>query len=96
MKNPIVAGLLNFFLPGAGYIYTGGKKRKFGFIILLSFVLLYSTAFLTTDVTPIVNQNSTAQQSSDINLYDQIGSIAAFLMLFGFAYDGYQEALKKK
>jgi len=95
VKNPIIAGALNFFLPGAGYVYVGGRKRNFGFIILISFILLYSTAFLTTNIPPIVPQPGT-EQPVEISIYDQVGSIAAFLLLFAFAYDAYNEASRKK
>jgi hypothetical protein len=98
MKNSIIAGALNFFLPGAGYVYIGGKKKRFGVILLLSFILLYSTAFLTTDISTVIPQSgqSEAEQPQQMSIYDQVGTIAAFLLLFGFAYDGYNEALKKK
>jgi len=94
MKNPIIAGALNFFLPGAGYLYVGGKRKKFGFIILISFILLYGTAFFTSTAPSIVPQSG--EQPTQISLLDQVGAIAAFLLLFGFAYDAYNETLKKR
>ena len=42
-KNPWVAGILNFLLPGLGYVYAG-KKRFFvsyGFLILSIVVAIY-------------------------------------------------------
>jgi hypothetical protein len=95
MKNPIIAGVLNFFLPGAGYLYVGGKKKIFGAILLISFILLYSTAFLSQPPqTPAETQSIT--QPLQIGTVDQLGVIAAFLLLFAFAYDAYNEALKRK
>jgi len=99
MKNPIIAAALNFFLPGAGYIYVGGRKRNFGFIILISFALLYSTAlldaFFTTSIPPLVPRPG-IEQPVEVSIYDQLGSIAAFLLLFAFAYDAYNETLRRK
>jgi len=93
MKNPIVAGALNFFLPGAGYVYIGGRRKKFGIILLISFIILYSGAFLTSSNPTGVSQPGPEQP---ISIYDQVGTIAAFLLLFSFAYDGYNEALRKR
>lgn len=95
MKNPIIAGVLNFFLPGAGYLYIGGKRKKFGAILLISFVLLYSAAFLgQPPSTP--SQTESITQPLQIDSIDQIGTVAAFLLLFAFAYDAYNEASRKR
>ena len=98
MKNPIIAGALNFFLPGAGYVYIDGRRKKFGAILLLSFILLYSTAFLTTNASTVIPQSGQggAEQPQQMSMYDQVGTIAAFLLLFAFAYDGYNEASRRK
>lgn len=42
-KNPTLAAVLNFIVPGLGYIYAN-KRVKFGWLVLLSMILytLYS------------------------------------------------------
>ena len=40
-KNPLLAGLLNFFIWGAGYLYVG-KKQSFGYGLILVAVLEHS------------------------------------------------------
>ena len=95
MKNPIIAGVLNFFLPGAGYLYVGGRRKMFGAILLISFALLYSTAFLSQPP-PESPAVESITQPLQFGTVEQIGTIAAFLLLFSFAYDAYNEALRKK
>lgn len=95
MKSPIIAGVLNFFLPGAGYLYIGRKKKRFGAILLISFILLYSAAFLSQPP-PTSSPTESITQPLQIGSADQIGTIAAFLLLFAFAYDAYNEASKKR
>ena len=38
-KNPKIAGVLNFIVPGLGYIYAE-TREIFGWIVLLSMILL--------------------------------------------------------
>ena len=51
-KNPIAAALLNFVLPGLGYVYTG-KRMGFGIGLILSSIILYS-GFSLADIPMIV------------------------------------------
>lgn len=40
-KNPLLAGLINFFIWGGGYLYIG-KKQTFGFGLILVAILEHS------------------------------------------------------
>jgi len=52
LKNPWVAAVLNFLLPGLGYVYVG-KRVGFGTGLLLSSIFLYWGISLG-NLTPIV------------------------------------------
>jgi hypothetical protein len=48
-KNPIVAGLLNMFIPGAGYLYVDNDRRRFittlaGGILVIAVAVVLSNA----------------------------------------------------
>ena len=137
MKNPIIAGALNFFLPGAGYLYVGGKKKRFGFVLMVAFILLYTSPFYanfgqnplgsqtggplasptqtltstsssqgtqtqtvsgsqTSTQTTSASASTTTTTEVPTSFSDQVATIAAFLLLFAFAYDGYNEAQRKR
>lgn len=82
-KNPYLAAVLNFTLPGLGYIYLGSKRSTFAYpLFILSLVVGYVewdeiTTFLTG-----------RGLTRDFTLY---------IVLYGlvFAYDAYMDALKK-
>lgn len=44
-KSPIVAGILNFLFLGIGYLYLG-KRKLFGWLMTLSFVVMSIEYFL--------------------------------------------------
>ena len=79
-KNPWLAGVLNFILPGLGYIYAE-KKRMFvsyGFLTLSIVVIIYEW----DEVIKLLSGKVTA----DFLLYIIIYPIV-------FAYDAYVDAL---
>lgn len=76
-KNPWIAAVLNFFLLGAGYVYTG-KRVWFG--VLLTVVAIYATW---------VEQFVIKVQAPDVYNY---AFAEFFLLACLMAYDGYQEA----
>ena len=52
LKKPWASAILNFLLPGLGYVYTG-KRTAFGIGLLLSSIILYwGVSF--TDLPPVV------------------------------------------
>jgi hypothetical protein len=52
-KNPLVAGLLNFFLPGIGYVYNG-KRIKLGIVIFGCFILVGFLNFRLSPFNPVL------------------------------------------
>jgi len=44
-KSPLLAGLLNFIFLGGGYIYLG-KRKTFGWMMLLAAVVMTAEYFL--------------------------------------------------
>ena len=78
MKRPLVVGLLNFFLPGLGYIILG-KRIVFGWLILVSGVGLVILSFAY-------------DTGGEMTTPDIIGAALSILMSFAFAYDAYQIA----
>ena len=78
-KNPWIAGILNFFLPGLGYLYAGRKKLfvSLGFFVLTIIVTVYEW----DDIIGIFS----GKVSADFMLY-----IIAYPIVF--AYDGYVDA----
>lgn len=79
-KRAWLAGLLNFFFPGAGYLYTG-RRRALGLIFLLGAIGL---TFVEQSLEPV-----------DITLYWTMFA-TVFLMNTAFAVDGYQEARRTR
>ena len=79
-KNPWLAGILNFLLPGLGYAYAG-KKRAFvsyGFLALSIFVAIYEWGDIVAAFSGKMNV--------DFMVYIVIYPIV-------FAYDAYADAL---
>lgn len=91
-KSPLLAGIMNFILPGAGYIYVGTRIR-FAVLILAATVLLaFAPTSEDTEEVSSLNElfEMTLQEFQDPErtvLY-----IAALFMAFAFAYDAVQEA----
>ncbi len=76
MKKPWIAGILNFFLMGAGTLYNG-RRRALGIALTIGAIAL-----------TYVELNL---QEADPSLYPIMFG-AVFLMNAFFAYDGYTEA----
>lgn len=76
-KNPWVAAILNFLIPGAGYLYI--KKRKIFSLGLIAALLILLFADFTTDY-------------QYFSLSDPFYSIAGVIIMLAFAYDAYEEA----
>ncbi|MHB1908228.1 MAG: hypothetical protein ACYCQJ_05060 [Nitrososphaerales archaeon] len=92
-KNPWIAALLNFFIPGAGYIYNGvgydGPQVVFGIIVLLSvfigfYIPLVGQAFLPS--------GSSATSGAGSVSAIEVLSILLLILPFGLAYDAFRRA----
>lgn len=81
-----LAALLNFILPGAGYVYVG-QRLKFGVLLLAGMVLV------TFGPRPEYASQTTIDPSTlatDPGVL--VMGVAALLIALGFAYDGYCDA----
>ncbi len=83
-KNPWVAAVLNFILPGLGYIYSGTKRKLFawGLFILSIGVGIHDWNELTGILTGRMSLTE---------------HFVLFIILYPlvFAYDAYMDAAKK-
>ena len=43
-RNPLISGILNFILPGAGYLYIG-KRKTFAYLILCGLIISMADMF---------------------------------------------------
>lgn len=82
-KNPWIAAILNFLVPGTGYLYAGTRVR-FGVLLIAAMVLwtFGPTPQYAQDVT--VDPQSLLTDSGVI-----VMAIAGVMIAFGFAYDAY-------
>jgi hypothetical protein len=89
-KNPRAAALLNFFLPGIGYLYIGiGRdlgELVFGAVVFVAYVI----GIDATVVGGILSYSPTSS-SGPASPYDFLANLV-FLLPFAFAYDGYRRA----
>ncbi len=89
-KNPWLSAILNFFLPGLGYVYNGiGRETSqviFGVIVFLSVFLGVYVPLFGAPASP--TSGSAAPQ---ITVYDLLTLLILILPL-GLAFDGYARA----
>jgi hypothetical protein len=89
-KSPMVAAILNLFLPGAGYVYTGlGRdigEAIFGALVFVFFFIGFEVTLVAEllSYTPSTSTGSTSPYEALVLL--------VFLLPFAFAYDGYRRA----
>ena len=89
-KNPIAAAVLNLFLPGTGYVYTGiGRDMGevvFGALVFAFFFIGFEVTFVAEALTlpPSVSSGPVSPYAALLFL--------VFLLPLAFAYDGYHRA----
>jgi len=88
-KNPWVAAILNFFFPGAGYLYTG-RRRLLGAGWLLGAILL-TVVEQSAAIFPALGLEAAGLQAAAPEVYNLL-FVTVFLMNTMFAVDAYQEA----
>ncbi len=83
-KNPLVAAISNFILPGLGYIYLK-KRLNFGIILLISQILIYLSVYVfpLAEIPPL-----------DTGSY--LAALSLLLFHLAFAYDAYNEAKRSR
>lgn len=83
-KHPWLAAVLNFAVPGAGYLYAG-TRVKFGILLIAAMILvLFGPA---PGYIPEVDGQTLATDPSTI-----VMGIAGLMVSIGFAYDAYIDA----
>jgi hypothetical protein len=89
-KSPTAAAILNLFLPGAGYVYTG-LGRDIGEVIFGALVFVFF--FVGFEVTLVAELLTYAPSASTgpASPYEAL-ILLVFLLPFAFAYDGYRRA----
>jgi hypothetical protein len=88
-KSPTIAAILNLFIPGTGYIYTGFGRDTgeliFGGLVFLFYFIGFEVGVVGEALTTPVSA------SGPISPYASV-LLLAFLLPFAFAYDGYRRA----
>lgn len=80
-KHPWLAAILNFVVPGAGYLYAG-TRVKFGILLIAAMILVLFGP--TPGYTEEVDAQTLAADPSTI-----VMGIAGLMVSIGFAYDAY-------
>ncbi|MGI0080144.1 MAG: zinc-ribbon domain-containing protein [Nitrososphaerales archaeon] len=88
-RNPWISAILNFFLPGLGYVYNGLGSDKsqivFGSLI---FVSVFIGLFIPIFGAPSSSAGTAAPTITVIDLL----ALLVFVIPFALAYDGYVRA----
>lgn len=88
-KNPWIAATLNFFFPGAGYLYTG-RRRLLGAGWLLGAILM-TVVEQSAAIFPALGIEAAGLQAAAPEVFTLLFA-TVFLMNTMFAVDAYQEA----
>ena len=88
-KNPWIAAVLNFFFPGAGYLYTG-RRRALGAVFLLGAIGL-TVVEQSAAIFPVLGIDAAGLQTAAPEVYSLLFA-TVFLMNTAFAVDAWQEA----
>ena len=87
-KSPLLAALLNLFIPGSGYIYVGTRLR-FG-------VLLVGATVLTLAAPTEEGEGQAVNATDMANFLGDPGNlvlfVAAIMIAVAFAYDAWRDA----
>lgn len=85
MKNPWLAAILNI-ISGVGYIYLN-PKRGFGWLVLVSTLLLDVTLFDNSAATQAYNDTPGT-------IWDFLSFLGGIILWVAFIVDGYAEAVR--
>jgi len=88
-KKPWIAATLNFFFPGAGYLYTG-QRRLLGVVWLLGAIGL-TVVEQSAAIFPMLGVDAAGLQTAAPEVYNLLFA-TVFLMNTAFAVDAWQEA----
>ncbi|MEO7905313.1 MAG: hypothetical protein ABIR91_06010 [Candidatus Saccharimonadales bacterium] len=81
MKSRKIAALLNI-IPGAGYVYIGGKKRTFGLLLLFAITVTVIGAFDPRFMTD-------EYLNAPFTIWDGLALVSIALGMTAFIYDAY-------
>ncbi len=94
-KNPITAALLNLFLPGLGYVYTGigrdAGEMIFGALVFVFFFIGFDVSVVGNILTTLPTSTSPPPTPVSVSPFEAL-ILLLFLLPFAFAYDGYRRA----
>ncbi|HEX7483723.1 MAG TPA: hypothetical protein VF281_01080 [Candidatus Saccharimonadales bacterium] len=85
--RPVLAAVLNFLIPGVGYLYLGVRK-KFAWL-LVGASIVSAVAIVMNVLNP---QTMMSQYANTMTQYSILDSLAIFIVAVAFAYDAYTEA----
>lgn len=88
MKNPVIAAILNI-IPGLGYIYVGGKRKLFGWLLFGGMVIGIIGTF-----DPSLNLYSEENMSAGLNVWTWLAFAGSLLTIVAFVNDAYMSALE--
>ncbi|QQG48208.1 MAG: zinc ribbon domain-containing protein [archaeon] len=95
VKSPAGAAVLNFFLPGMGYVYTGlgrdAGEVVFGFLVFLFYTVGLWGGVIAVSLSNAGIGSGGGGSSGTVSPFDAL-ILLAFLLPFAFAYDGYRRA----
>ena len=91
-KSPLLAGIMNFILPGAGYIYVGVRIRFAVLLLAATVLLVFAPSNGNGEEFASMNELVELALLEFQNPQTVVIYIATFLMAFAFAYDAVQEA----
>jgi hypothetical protein len=94
-KEPFVGAILNFFFPGAGYLYAG-RRRLFGGLLLGGYgIALLGVVFYIVSIAQDPQFLSASSEDPALTPLDVIGLMFAYIspvvVAVAFAIDGYNE-----
>lgn len=84
--SPVLAAVLNFLIPGVGYLYVGVRKKFAWFLIGASVVSAVAI------VVGVLNPESAGNYVAATTQYSLLDSLAVLIVAVAFAYDAYTEA----
>lgn|SRR3989344_337979 len=79
-RRPWLGAMLNFFILGGGYIYNGGRRKFFGWLLFCVLILTIMDTLIFDQIRTYIPEPS------------PLTWIAIALVSIAFAYDAYQDA----
>lgn len=91
MKSPILAAMLNV-VPGLGYVYVGGKRRIFGFLLIAVTILSIIATLNNSSYQQLVESSAKEATTAAISKTSSLSLIAGLVSIAAFTFDAYAAA----